>query len=100
MLVSHWSVGSAATVQLITQAVGATARDKRLGRAEALRQAMLAMIDTGKAYEAHPSYWAPFVVVGEGGARGPGRSTASRCCRRLGASPLSMQTTNNAADTP
>jgi CHAT domain-containing protein len=47
MLVSHWSVDSVATVQLITQAVGATARDKRLGRAEALRQAMLAMIDTG-----------------------------------------------------
>jgi len=29
---------------------------------------MLSMIDTGKDYEAHPAFWAPFVVVGEGGA--------------------------------
>jgi len=42
------------------------ARDKKTGRAEALRRAMLALIDSGKAKEAHPSTWAPFVVVGEG----------------------------------
>jgi len=30
---------------------------------------MLAMIDTGKPLEAHPAFWAPFVVVGEGAAR-------------------------------
>jgi hypothetical protein len=29
---------------------------------------MLAMIDTGEPREAHPTYWAPFVVVGEGAA--------------------------------
>ena len=45
MLVSHWSVDSAATVKLITHAVGATTRDKTLGRAESLRRAMLTMID-------------------------------------------------------
>jgi hypothetical protein len=28
---------------------------------------MLALIDTGKPQDAHPSVWAPFVVVGEGG---------------------------------
>jgi CHAT domain-containing protein len=27
---------------------------------------MLAMIDKGEALEAHPAYWAPFVLVGEG----------------------------------
>ena len=47
-------------------AVGATTRDKTLGRAEALRRAILAMIDKGQAREAHPAFWAPFVVVGEG----------------------------------
>jgi hypothetical protein len=26
------------------------------------------VITTGKDYEAHPTYWAPFVLVGEGGA--------------------------------
>jgi tetratricopeptide (TPR) repeat protein/CHAT domain-containing protein len=68
LLVSHWSVSSEATVSLITHAVGAISHDKKLGRAEALRRAMLAMIDKGKPHEAHPAYWAPFVVVGEGAA--------------------------------
>jgi CHAT domain-containing protein len=27
---------------------------------------MLTLIDAGEPNEAHPSYWAPFVVVGEG----------------------------------
>jgi len=66
LLVSHWAVDSAATVKLITSAVGSITRDAKIGRAEALRRAMLAMIDSGNAREAHPSAWAPFVVVGEG----------------------------------
>jgi CHAT domain-containing protein len=68
LLVSHWAVYSDATVKLITEAVSRMAADKRVGRAEALRQSMLALIDKGTANEAHPSYWAPFVVVGEGAA--------------------------------
>ncbi len=55
-------------MKLITSAVGAITRDKTVGRAEALRRAMLAMIDSGKPHEAHPAFWAPFVVVGEGAA--------------------------------
>jgi CHAT domain-containing protein len=68
LLVSHWEIDSDATVKLITSAVGALAKEKTVGRAEALRRAMLAMIDKGEPREAHPSYWAPFVVVGEGAA--------------------------------
>lgn len=30
---------------------------------------MLALIDKGEPHEAHPTYWAPFIVVGEGAAR-------------------------------
>ena len=67
LLVSHWAVNSDATVKLITAAVGAISKDTSVGRAEALRRAMLAMIDKGAAHEAHPAYWAPFIVVGEGG---------------------------------
>jgi CHAT domain-containing protein len=33
-----------------------------------MRQSMLALIDKGEAYETHPAFWAPFVVVGEGAA--------------------------------
>jgi CHAT domain-containing protein len=74
LLVSHWEVDSAAAVKLVTTAVGALARDKGLGRAEALRRAMLAtMADTSRPARSvrasHPSVWAPFVVVGEGGGR-------------------------------
>ena len=47
----------------------APTRDAKLGRAEALRRAMLALIDKGEPREAHPAYWAPFIVVGEGATR-------------------------------
>jgi CHAT domain-containing protein/tetratricopeptide (TPR) repeat protein len=68
LLVSHWEVYSNATVKLITTAIGEMARDPKVGRSEALRRAMLALIDKGEPHEAHPAYWAPFVVVGEGAA--------------------------------
>lgn len=68
LLVSHWEVYSDATVKLIAHAVGQVVGDKSVGRAEALRRAMLAMIDKGELHEVHPSHWAPFVVVGEGAA--------------------------------
>lgn len=74
LLVSHWEVDSAATVQLITTTISALAKSKDLGRAEALRNAMNSMMtDTSRPADSipasHPSIWAPFVVVGEGGAR-------------------------------
>jgi CHAT domain-containing protein len=40
--------------------------DRKIGRAEALRRSMVALINAGRR-TAHPEYWAPFVVVGEGG---------------------------------
>jgi CHAT domain-containing protein/tetratricopeptide (TPR) repeat protein len=66
LLVSHWAVYSESTVKLITKALSIMAADKKVGRSEALRRAMLALIEKGEPHEAHPSYWAPFVVVGEG----------------------------------
>ena len=67
LLVSHWAVDSNPTVNLITTAMREIARDKRIGRAEALRRAMLSLISGGDPQAAHPAYWAPFVLVGEGG---------------------------------
>jgi CHAT domain-containing protein len=66
LLVSHWAVDSAATVKLVTGAVKHLRGEKPMGRAEALRQSMLAMIRHGGEREAQPAYWAPFVLVGEG----------------------------------
>ena len=48
---------------------GCERQSSQLGRAEALRRAMLALIDKGKPKEARPAYWAPFIVVGEGAAK-------------------------------
>jgi len=42
-----------------------TAAPELIGQWEALRRAMLAMIDHGPSREAHPSVWVPFGVVGE-----------------------------------
>jgi len=53
---------------LVTAAVAEMTRDDKVGRAEALRRAMLALINTGGPKESHPTFWAPFVVVGQGEA--------------------------------
>jgi len=66
LLVSHWAVNSDATVKLVTTAIREMSHGNTVGRAEALRRAMLALIDNGEAHDAHPTNWAPFVVVGEG----------------------------------
>ncbi len=77
LLVSHWAVYSDSTVKLITKALSTMAADKKVGRSEALRRSMLALIDKGEPHEAHPSYWAPFVVVGEGSAEATSPETSS-----------------------
>jgi len=66
LAVSHWPVNSEAAVRLVTGTFGELKRSASIGRAEALRRAMVAQIKEG-GVRAHPSYWAPFVIVGEGG---------------------------------
>jgi CHAT domain-containing protein len=67
LLVSHWAVSSEATVALTTRMF--VEKEKGVSKAEALRRSMLALMQTpGKPLFAHPAFWAPFVVVGEGGA--------------------------------
>jgi CHAT domain-containing protein len=73
LLVSHWAVDSAAAVKLVSASVGALTADPRIGRAEALRRSMQRLMasatHTADAMPNwHPAVWAPFVVVGEGGA--------------------------------
>jgi len=66
LLVSHWAVASRPTVILTTGLFEAYARDSGLGRASALRAAQLKLL--ADAATSHPALWAPFVLVGDGGA--------------------------------
>ena len=78
LLVTNWSVHSQSARQLVTDLFKRQAEDPRLGRGEALRRAMMALLDgagylssEGKmefAY-AHPLFWAPYTIIGDGGVR-------------------------------
>jgi CHAT domain-containing protein len=68
LLVSHWAVSSDAAVELTTKMFKASAEYPGIGKAEALRRSMLSLMNSEvKPYYAHPMFWGPFVVVGEGG---------------------------------
>lgn len=65
LLVSHWYVGSDATARLTTRTIGEMVRTPSLRKAEALRRAMVELLDDpDRAVFSHPAMWAPFVVVG------------------------------------
>lgn len=71
LLVSHWRVDSEAAARLTTSTFAIQGRDKSIGRAEALRQAMLQQIkaqpvSVADVWNAYPAFWAAFSVVGEG----------------------------------
>ncbi len=76
LLVTNWSVHSESARALITDLFKRQSADPDISRAEALRQAMVAMIDGG-AYKddsgnplfdyAHPLFWAPYTLIGDGG---------------------------------
>ncbi|MFM7344649.1 MAG: CHAT domain-containing protein [Tagaea sp.] len=77
LLVSNWPVETTSARELTTDLFARQARDPALARAQALRQAIAGLIDgngyvdpatraTAFAY-AHPIFWAPFSLVGDGG---------------------------------
>jgi CHAT domain-containing protein len=69
LLVSQWSVDDVATRVLRAEVCWQQAEIPTLLRAEALRQAMLAVMRRAQgktAYVAHPYAWAPFRLVGDG----------------------------------
>lgn len=65
LLVSHWPVASQATVQLVGAMLKDYEANPALTKTEAQRRSMLALMANPEF--AHPAFWAPFVVVGEGG---------------------------------
>ncbi|MCP4732750.1 MAG: CHAT domain-containing protein [Bosea sp.] len=70
LLVTHWAVDSAAATRLTTSTFARIAADPNIGRAEALRQAMLAYLNDGSSpRNAYPAFWGPFALIGEGDGR-------------------------------
>ena len=76
LLVTHWPVESTSARLLTTTTFRRQAVDAKLTRADALRQSMLDLLDgpgyldpatrkIGFSY-AHPVFWAPFALVGDG----------------------------------
>lgn len=65
-MASHWPVMSGAAVQLSVATVEASRQQQPL--AVSLQHAMQAARRNGaaSAIESHPSYWGPFVIVGDG----------------------------------
>ena len=80
LLVTNWSVHSASARELITDLFRRQSADPTLSRAEALRQAMMALLDGGGfkgisgqtlfSYS-HPLFWAPYSIIGDGGGTKP-----------------------------
>jgi CHAT domain-containing protein len=73
LLVTHWSVNDQVAAYLVADTLRRMRDNPALGVAGALRDAQLAMLaDTGRtlpAEIAHPFFWAPFAVIGEGGEK-------------------------------
>ncbi len=66
LLVSHWAVDSKSAAQLAIATFNFMS-DSHMSRAEALRHAMLEMMNNdSNPLNSYPAYWAPFVVIGEG----------------------------------
>lgn len=81
LLVSNWPVETTSARELTSDLFRRQAQDFTLSRAEAMRQAMVGLID-GPGYidpdsrqavfsYAHPIFWAPFSLVGDGGGAAP-----------------------------
>ena len=67
LLVSHWPVESIAAAELTTRALREYGQRPGMGKAEAVRQAMMGILDDEKdRLRSHPFFWAPWVVVGDG----------------------------------
>jgi CHAT domain-containing protein len=76
VLATHWPVETVSARQLVTHLFQRYAADGKLTRAQALRQAMLEMIDHGVSLDergraeysyAHPAFWAPYALYGDPG---------------------------------
>jgi CHAT domain-containing protein len=73
LMVTHWAVNDQAAAYLVADTFQRLHDHPDVGIAEALRAAELGMLDGAghdlNAEVAHPFFWAPFAVIGEGSVR-------------------------------
>jgi CHAT domain-containing protein len=68
LLVSHWYVETESAAAITTGTMRAFAGAGHPSKTEALRHTLVAMLDgKGQPHWTHPAFWAPFVLVGDGG---------------------------------
>jgi CHAT domain-containing protein len=71
--VTHWAVNDQVAAFLVADTLRRLRENSSLGIVGALRDSQVAMLaDAGKGLPAdiaHPFFWAPFAVIGEGGER-------------------------------
>lgn len=65
LLVSHWTVSDESTAKLVPMVIALGQSRRNLSRAEALREASLAILDDADEDYSHPVYWAPFTLIGD-----------------------------------
>lgn len=65
LLVTHWAVESESAKALTTATFAHYSANPNAPKAESLRQAMLKVMAVPQY--AHPAYWAPYALVGDGG---------------------------------
>ena len=105
-MVSHRAVNSDAATRLSTAIFDRMKADPKLGRAEAMRQVMLAYLsDSSSRRNIYPAYGGPFALVGEGAealkflivqcnifprmqAVANGRATTTAKCRKAPQHPI------------
>jgi CHAT domain-containing protein len=81
LLVTHWEVSDQVAALLVVLTINNMKEKPEIGVTGAVRDAQLSLLDqaaTGKLPPeiAHPFFWAPFAVIGDGG-EGGGRSAVS-----------------------
>lgn len=73
VLISNWSVSTTAAVKISTSALRFSANSRNETRAQALRDAVTAVLDEGRqelrilptSVKLHPAYWGPFALIGD-----------------------------------
>ena len=82
LLVTHWSVNDQIAAYLVADSLRRLHETPAAGIAGALRDAELGLLAQAghglPAEVAHPFFWAPFAVIGEGGAAAAGAKVAAR----------------------